>query len=60
MRPSSSSPTGHLEQAAGALDLVALLDLVPLAEQHGADVVGLEVEREAGHVVRQLEQLRST
>ncbi len=57
MRPSSASPTGHLEQAAGALDLVALLDLVPLAEQHGADVVGLEVEREAGHVVRQLEQL---
>ena len=47
----------HLEQAAGALDLVALLDLVPLAEQHGADVVGLEVEREAGHVVGQLEQL---
>ena len=43
---------GHLQQAAGALDLVALLDLVPLAEQHGADVVGLEVEREPGHVVR--------
>ena len=46
-----------LEQAAGALDGVALLDLVPLAEQHGADVVGLEVQREAGHVVRQLEHL---
>ena len=48
---------GNLEQAPGALDLIALLDLVPLAEQHGADVVGLEVEREAGHVVRQLEEL---
>ena len=46
-----------LEQPAGALDLVALLDLVPLAEQHRADVVGLEVQREAGHVVRQLEEL---
>ena len=31
--------------------------LLPRAEQHGADVVGLEVEREAGHVVRQLEHL---
>ena len=48
---------GNLEQAAGALDLVALLDPVPRAEQHGADVVGLEVQGQAGHVVRQLEQL---
>ena len=31
--------------------------LLPLAEQHGADVVLLEVEREAGDVVRQLEHL---
>ena len=46
-----------LEQAAGALDRVALDDLLPLAEQHGADVVGLEVQREAGDVVRQLEHL---
>ena len=48
---------GHLKQATRPLDLIALLDLVPLAEQHGADVVGLEVQREAGHVVRQLEEL---
>ena len=48
---------GDLEQAAGALDRVALDDLLPVAEQHGADVVGLEVQREAGHVVRQLEHL---
>src|SRR6185436_1113691 len=46
-----------LEQAAGPLDRVALLDVGPRAEQHGADVVGLEVEREPGHVVRQLEHL---
>ena len=46
-----------LEQAAGALDGVALDDLLPVAEQHGADVVGLEVQREAGDVVRQLEHL---
>jgi hypothetical protein len=50
-------PDGDLEQAPGALDLVALGDLVPVAEEHGADVVGLEVEREAGHIVRQLEHL---
>ena len=43
---------------AGALDRVALDDLVPLAEEHGADVVGLEVEREAGDAVRQLEHLQ--
>ena len=47
-------PHGDLEQAAGALDPVALLDLVPLAE-HGADVVRLEVEGQPGHVVRQLQ-----
>ena len=46
-----------LEQAAGALDRVALDDLVPLAEQHDADVVLLEVQREAGHVVGQVEHL---
>src|SRR5262245_47361875 len=57
MRPSRASPTGTSSRAAGALHLVALLDPVPLAEQHGADVVGLEVQRETRHVVRELEQL---
>ena len=47
-----------LEQAAGALDRVALDDLVPVAEQHDADVVGLEVEREAGDVMGQVEHLQ--
>ena len=46
-----------LEQAAGALHRVALDDLVPLAEQHDADVVGLEVQRQAGDVVGQVEHL---
>ena len=46
------------QQVAGALDRVALDDLVPLAEEHGADVVGLEVEGEAGDAVRQLEHLQ--
>ena len=57
MRPSSCVADGDLEQVAGALDGVALDDLLPVAEEHGADVVGLEVQREAGHVVRQLEHL---
>ena len=48
---------GDLEQAAGALDGVALDDLLPVAEQHGADVVGLEVQREPDDVVGQLEHL---
>ncbi len=46
-----------LEQAARALDRVALGDVLPGAEQHGADVVGLEVQGEADHVVGQLEHL---
>ena len=46
-----------LEQLAGALDRVALDDLLPVAEEHGADVVGLEVQREAGDAVRELEHL---
>src|SRR5262249_25538510 len=45
------------QQAVGALDRVALDDLVPRAEEHGADVVGLEVQGEPGHVVGQLEHL---
>ena len=46
-----------LQEAVGPLDRVALLDVAPGAEQHGADVVGLEVQREARDVVRQLEHL---
>ncbi len=55
----AEQPLAHrdLEQAPGPLDRVALLDLVPVAEQHGADVVGLEVEREPRHVVGELEHL---
>jgi hypothetical protein len=48
---------GDRRHVAGAADGVALLDLVPLAEQRGADVVLLEVEREADDAVRQLEHL---
>jgi hypothetical protein len=36
---------------------VALRDPFPLAEQHGADVVGLEVQGQPGDAVRELEQL---
>ena len=48
---------GDLEQALGALDRVTLGDLLPTAEEHGADVVGLEVQRQPDHVVWQLEHL---
>ena len=48
---------GDVEQALGPLDRVAFHDLVPLAEQHGAHVVGLEVQRQSGDVVRELEHL---
>jgi len=48
---------GDLQQRAGALDGVALGDALPISEQHRADVVGLEVQREAGDAVGQLEHL---
>src|ERR1019366_6724183 len=46
-----------LEQGAGAPDGVALGDVLPLAEQDGADVVGLEVQGQAGDAVGKLEHL---
>jgi hypothetical protein len=49
---------GDLQQVAGPLHRVPLDDLVPLAEQHDADVVGLEVQRQSGDTVRQLEHLQ--
>ena len=55
--PEQAVADGDLQLPAGALDGVALDDVHPLAEQHGADVVGLERERQAGHVVGQLEHL---
>src|SRR3954447_13212101 len=48
---------GH--DLAGALDLVAFLDLGGLAEEHDADVVFLEVEGQTGDVVRELHELTS-
>ena len=55
--PEQRLADGDVEQAAGAPDGVALGDVLPLAEQHRADVVGLEVQRQAGDAVRQLEHL---
>jgi hypothetical protein len=47
----------HRHDACGALDGVALADLLRLAEQHRADRVLLEVERQAHDAVRQLQEL---
>ena len=43
--------------ARGALDGLAFLDLAVVAEDHDADVVGLEVERHAAHAVLELDHL---
>ena len=37
----------HVDDRAGALDRVALADAAVVAEDHDADIVGLEVERHA-------------
>ena len=47
----------HRDDAAGPLDRVAFLDLVVLAEQHDADAVLLEVQRDAEDAVRELQHL---
>ena len=56
-RPTSSSPTGTEMMRPGALDRVAFLDGVVLAEEHAADAVLFEVQRDAEHAVRELEHL---
>ena len=43
--------------ARGALDGLAFLDLAVVAEDHDADVVGLEVERHAADAVLELDHL---
>ena len=48
---------GHRHHLAGAADGLALLDVLPLAEEGAADVVLLEVERDPGHAVLELEAL---
>jgi hypothetical protein len=44
--------------AAGTLDSVTLVDQLVVAEEDDADVVLLEVQRHADHVVRELDHLR--
>ena len=48
---------GNAGDLAGALDGLALADVLPLAEQRSADVVLLEVEREPDDAVLELEHL---
>ncbi len=47
----------HRDHAAGGLDDVAFLDRGLVAEEHRADVVLFEAQRQSGHAVRELEQL---
>ena len=49
----------HRDDAAGALDRVAFLDLAEFAEEHAADAVFFEVQRDAEDAVRELEHLAS-
>ena len=48
---------GHLQQLAGRADFVAFLDLRVIAENDRADLGLLEVEREAGDAVAEVEHL---
>ena len=48
---------GHREHLAGALDLLALFDLLEVTEDHRADAVLVEVERNTEHAAGELQQL---
>ena len=48
---------GHFDNPACAADLVAFLDLQEVTQDHGADRVFFEVERQPEHVSRELENL---
>ena len=56
-RPSSSSPTGTEMMRPVRLTVSPSLMSVECAEQHGADAVLFEVQRDAEHAVRELEHL---
>ena len=47
----------HREHLAGALDLLALFDLLEVTEDHRADAVLVEVQRHTEHATGELEQL---
>ena len=47
----------HRQHLAGALDLLALFDLLEVAEDHRADAVLVEVQRDAEHPAGELEEL---
>ena len=47
----------HLNDAARAPDLVAFLDGAVIAQEHGADVVGFEVQRHSVQIAREGQQL---
>src|SRR3981081_3974217 len=47
----------HVHDRAGALDGLAFLDLAVVAEDHDADIVGLEIERHPAHAVLELDHL---
>src|SRR6202043_1585009 len=47
----------HVDDRAGALDGLAFLDLAVFAEDHDAEIVGLEIERHAADAVLELDHL---
>src|ERR1700757_1460398 len=55
--PKKSFAHGYRQPLAGALDLLAFFDFLEIAQDHRADAVLVEVERDAEHPARKLEQL---
>src|ERR1700742_3898602 len=55
--PREPSPDRHREDLAGPADLLALLDLVELAQDHDADLAHVQVQRQTADAVLEHEQL---
>ena len=55
--PEQSFAHGDVHNGLRALDGLAFLDLAVIAENHDADIVGLEVERHAAHAILELDHL---
>ena len=56
-RPKNAVADGDRQHLAGALDLLALFDLLEVTEDHRADAVLVQVEGDAEDSARELEQL---
>src|SRR5262249_28739895 len=57
--PEQPAAHGHVDDSTRALDRIAFLDIAVVAEDHDADIVGLEVQGHAAYAAGELDHLAS-